>query len=155
MVMVCGLFVWSSLWTSVKPPYRSDITNKCDISRILGDNSISHKTSYRKISQSLEGARSVVSFPIAFEFGRRLGSIAARAPAKFQSDTKILTSDLNFNFNFRNLFDNKSWYNTHGYIRDINYSVRRPPLRHHGTAGIGATYKILTSKLRICNKSIY
>ena len=28
-----------------------------------------------------------------------------------------------FNFNFRNLFDNKSWYNTHGYIRDINYPI--------------------------------
>ena len=27
---------------------------------------------------------------------------------------------ISFNFNFRNLFDNKSWYNTHGYIRDIN-----------------------------------
>ena len=37
-----------------------------------------------------------------------------------------------FNFNFRNLFDNKAWYITHGYIKDINYSVRRPLLNHWG-----------------------
>ena len=56
-------------------------------------------------------------------------------------------------FNFRNLFDNKSWYNTHGYIRDINYSVRRPPLRHYGTAGIGAT-NADSSSVRFCGTHI-
>ena len=49
--------------------------------------SISEKTTYRKISWSLEAARFV--FRIALKFDRHFGSIAADVPVKFQSDTTI------------------------------------------------------------------
>ena len=35
-----------------------------------------------------------LSFPIALKFGRHLSSTAAEVPAKFQSDTNVLTPDL-------------------------------------------------------------
>ena len=56
--------------------------------------SLSGKTSYRKISWSLEAARFGLNFPIALKFGRYLGSAAAELSVKFQSDTTIATSNL-------------------------------------------------------------
>ena len=53
-----------------------------------------HKTSWRKISQGLEGARDRgQNVLITLKFGRRLGSISAEKLAKFQNNWKILTTD--------------------------------------------------------------
>ena len=58
-----------------------------------GPDSICDKTSYRKISCNLEVARLVVKI-IALKFDRHIGSTAAEAPVKFQSDFKILDANL-------------------------------------------------------------
>ena len=54
---------------------------------------LSVKTSYRKISWSLEVARFRFRFfpPIALKINRHLGSSAAEMPVKIQSDTIIIT----------------------------------------------------------------
>ena len=54
---------------------------------VAGGDSISHKTSYHKISHRHEIGG--VSVPIALQFGSHLSSAAAKAPAKFESDTSI------------------------------------------------------------------
>ena len=65
------------------------------VEKDLGTDSISHKTSFRNISQSLEGhGISCQSFTIALKFGRHLGRTAAEAPAQFRSDMCIFTPDL-------------------------------------------------------------
>ena len=54
----------------------------------LGPVSISEKTSFRKISYSLEATR------VALKFDRHIGSTAVEVPVKFQSDRTILNTNL-------------------------------------------------------------
>ena len=60
---------------------------------ILGPVSISDKTSYRKISQSLEAARFVFRI-VRPLWNLHLGSTAAGVPVKSQNDTNILRPNL-------------------------------------------------------------
>ena len=55
---------------------------------------LSGRTSYRKISGGLEAARFLFTFSITLKLDRHLGSSVAELPAKFQSDTIIITSNL-------------------------------------------------------------
>ena len=56
---------------------------------------LSGRTSYRKISWSLEATRfGFKLFSVALKFDRHLGSGATEMPVKFQSDKIIITSNL-------------------------------------------------------------
>ena len=56
--------------------------------------SLSGRTSYRKISWSLEVARLDYNDSIALKFDRHLSSAAADVPVKYQSDWKSLNPNL-------------------------------------------------------------
>ena len=61
----------------------------------LGALSISEKTSYREIPQSLVGERSVIKiFVSPWSLIRHIGSSVAEVPATFQSDRTILNTNL-------------------------------------------------------------
>ena len=69
-------------------------SHQCGHDRGQGPVSISDKTSYCEISQSLEAQGQVQNVRIALKFGRHISSSAAEVPAKFQSDWTILNTNL-------------------------------------------------------------
>ena len=67
-----------------------NLYDECNVSTFLGLYSQSGRTSYGKISGSLEAARfRVQTFPVTMKSERHLGSSTAEMPVKFQRDTII------------------------------------------------------------------
>ena len=88
--------IFCTSYNSTKyPGLNRQETNWAYTKAIQGLYSLSGKTSYRKISWSLEAAKFVFRlFPIALKLDNHLGSNAAEMPVKFQNDTIIITPNL-------------------------------------------------------------
>ena len=91
-LIICPLCVRPVAFIIVICPwYYCNIRSRYDNQGVY---SISGRASYRETSRSLEAARFEFALPQSLWNWTVLGSSAAEMPAKFQSDTIIITSDL-------------------------------------------------------------
>ena len=99
---ICTVFCFAGLHNHVSVDYNDVLiqslgccfTGTGALMQSLGLYSLSARTSYRRISWSLEAERFGFRLPIALKFDRHLGSSAAEMPVKLQRDTIIITSNL-------------------------------------------------------------